>query len=338
MADRISVILFKDRAARGDRARLEQQLIAALTGRPEVELYVIPHLYDLAADGPGTGRLRSIADDLIVLAWLYPRAAFWVLDANHVRGRLGRTSSLPDEEPDIPSAGDQRSPADGRATRVNAPDVPDRTIWCLDLRAHERAEPFLEDIARIVEMVVGPASEEVPSATAGGTPSSGEAGVGMPTQSKARHPSPAGERNEIDEVVQSRWYPVIDYGRCTNCMECLNFCIFGVFGLDAADVIWVEQPDACRPGCPACARVCPAGAIMFPQHQDPAIAGDPAASPQALKLDLSQLFGGATPAELAAAERDRALAERAPADLKSPTPPTKDDLDRLVDDLDDLDL
>lgn len=301
MADKIAVILSKNRAARPDRGRLEKQLIARLSGRPGVELCVVPHLYDLAADGPGMGRLQSIADDLIVLAWLYPRAAFWVLDANRVRGRLGRTSSLPDEEPDE------------LATRVNAPDLCDRTIWCLDLRAHDRTEPYLKEIGRIAEMVVEPAGEEVPSQT-------------------AARPS------DIEEAAESRWYPVIDYRRCTNCMECLNFCIFGVFGLDASDVIVAEQPDACRPGCPACARICPAGAIMFPQHQDPAIAGDPAASPQALKLDLSQLFGGATPVELAAAERDRALAERDHTDLKSSTPPTKDDLDRLVDEVDDLDL
>lgn len=322
VADRIPVILCTDRAARGDRRRLEEQLIAALCGRPEVELCVIPHLYDLCADGPGMGLLRSIADDLVVLAWLYPRAAFWVLDANRVRGRLGRTASLPDEEPDEP------------ATRVNAPDVPDRTIWCLDLRNHDRAEPFLEEIGHIVDTFGGPAGTEA----SGGMPSSGEAGAGMLTQARACHPGPAGEQSEIEEAVESRWYPVIDYGRCTNCMECLNFCLFGVFGLDASDVIVAEQPDACRPGCPACARICPAGAIMFPQHQDPAIAGDPAASPQALKLDLSQLFGGATPAELAAAERDRALAQRDRADLKPPTPPPKDDLDHLVDDVDELDL
>ncbi len=24
------------------------------------------------------------------------------------------------------------------------------------------------------------------------------------------------------------WFPVIDYDRCTNCKQCLNFCLFGV--------------------------------------------------------------------------------------------------------------
>ena len=106
-------------------------------------------------------------------------------------------------------------------------------------------------------------------------------------------------------------------------MECLNFCLFGVYSLGEEDAILVEQPDACRNGCPACSRICPEGAIMFPQHKDPAIAGDPKASRKGLKLDLSQLFGGANPAQLAAAERNRALAEkdrenRPPAEPQSP--------------------
>ncbi|MEM9803556.1 MAG: hypothetical protein AAGA20_24785, partial [Planctomycetota bacterium] len=25
------------------------------------------------------------------------------------------------------------------------------------------------------------------------------------------------------------WFPVIDYDRCTNCMQCLSFCLFDVY-------------------------------------------------------------------------------------------------------------
>ena len=74
---------------------------------------------------------------------------------------------------------------------------------------------------------------------------------------------------------------------------------------------------------------------MFPQHKDPAIAGDPKLSLGGLKLDLSQLFGGASPADLAIAERDRALAEQREAQGQ---PAAKDKLDELVDELDDLEL
>ncbi|NQU25111.1 MAG: ferredoxin family protein, partial [Candidatus Nealsonbacteria bacterium] len=133
----------------------------------------------------------------------------------------------------------------------------------------------------------------------------------------------------VDESVSFRWYPVVDYDRCTNCLECLNFCLFGVFGVDASGGLLVEQPDACRDGCPACARVCPSGAIMFPRHDDRAMAGDPKA-PVGGGGGLVQLLGDLNSMDTAATERDHAVAEKAGAE--------EDDLDQLVDDLDEMDL
>ena len=105
-------------------------------------------------------------------------------------------------------------------------------------------------------------------------------------------PPAAGQPVELDEPsLRRRWFPVIDYSRCTNCMECIDFCLFGVYGLDANEVILVEQPDLCRPGCPACSRVCPEDAIIFPHHSAPAIAGARGEA-QEKKIDLSALFGG----------------------------------------------
>ncbi|MBN1818214.1 MAG: 4Fe-4S dicluster domain-containing protein [Sedimentisphaerales bacterium] len=70
------------------------------------------------------------------------------------------------------------------------------------------------------------------------------------------------------------WFPVIDYERCTNCKQCFNFCLFGVFGLDAEGKVRVVKPSGCKTYCPACARVCPRRAIVFPKHQDSPINGD----------------------------------------------------------------
>ena len=58
-------------------------------------------------------------------------------------------------------------------------------------------------------------------------------------------------------ALRRRWYPVIDYDRCTNCMECIDFCLFGVYGVDGRGRILVEEQDNCKKGCPACSRVCP---------------------------------------------------------------------------------
>ena len=71
--------------------------------------------------------------------------------------------------------------------------------------------------------------------------------------------------------LRKRWYPLLDRERCTRCGQCYEFCVFGVFErTDAGDVIAV-RPDNCKPGCPACARVCPAGAVIFPDCLDDAL-------------------------------------------------------------------
>ena len=104
---------------------------------------------------------------------------------------------------------------------------------------------------------------------------------------------------------------MIDFNRCTNCMECVDFCLFGVYGVDSGENILVEQPDNCRKGCPACSRVCPENAIIFPQHKAPAIAGAQIEGDEGFKIDLSQLFGapssGDDPIATAARERDEQL-------------------------------
>ena len=70
------------------------------------------------------------------------------------------------------------------------------------------------------------------------------------------------------------WFPVIDYSRCKNCKQCLNFCLFGVYELDEDKKVKVVKPAACKTGCPACARVCPETAIIFPKYSDTPINGD----------------------------------------------------------------
>ncbi len=85
-----------------------------------------------------------------------------------------------------------------------------------------------------------------------------------------------GVLREHAEPVSPRWYPVVDKSRCIDCQHCLQFCLFGVWELDETGGVCAAQPDNCKPGCPACARICPQSAIMFPLHeQDPAIAGAP---------------------------------------------------------------
>jgi hypothetical protein len=122
-----------------------------------------------------------------------------------------------------------------------------------------------------------------------------------------------GRVERFQEPVGRRWYPVADGSRCTHCRHCLQFCLFGVYELDAEGKVAVRNPDNCKPGCPACSRICPQSAIMFPLYdKDAAIAGAPG---QLVTLD---------------ADARDAMAGRSPW----PARPPFDDLDELVEQLD----
>jgi len=106
-------------------------------------------------------------------------------------------------------------------------------------------------------------------------------------------------RAEVKAVRQGEWkpwFPVIDYDRCTNCMQCLSFCLFGVYGVDEQHRIQVQNNDNCKTNCPACSRVCPEAAIMFPKYKAGPINGDTVSDSdlqrEKMKIDISALLGG----------------------------------------------
>ncbi len=79
--------------------------------------------------------------------------------------------------------------------------------------------------------------------------------------------------HRIEEQTARRWYPVVDEIACLGCLECVNYCMFGVYEIGIGDRPEVSQPDRCRDGCPACSRICPGSAIIFPEYDDPLISG-----------------------------------------------------------------
>ncbi len=92
------------------------------------------------------------------------------------------------------------------------------------------------------------------------------------------------------------WFPVIDFDRCTNCMQCLTFCLFDVYAVDKEQQITVQNQDNCKTDCPACSRVCPEVAILFPKYGKGPINGDVVREQdiqrEAMKVDISTLLGG----------------------------------------------
>jgi NAD-dependent dihydropyrimidine dehydrogenase PreA subunit len=369
MPRKLTVVVSQGQSANPAKRSLEEGIVEAMLFQPGVEVTVIPNLYDLKADSTGMLCLSGISGDMVIAAWMYPRAAHWILDRNGIRGRVGPTllDEQPDEEDD--EFDDEEAAAeaatDDKLRVIDSRQPPSRTIFCLDLRQHTDAKIYVDEIQRLAAStqteVVGlldwiggtPAPAQMQryqsptndTALGNGHPSVGK----KMTDGLEIHPTPTPTR--IEESPDRRWYPVIDYSRCTNCMECIDFCLFGVYGVDKVDTILVEQPDNCRKGCPACSRVCPENAIIFPQHKTPAIAGSIAVDAGGLKIDLSKLFGGDTgeTAEQAAArERDEQLllagrqavgmSVGMPRRQESTANRAKDELDGLIDELDALDL
>ena len=93
MPEQTTVILSEDRNTEAPRKELEDRLTSRLMRRKDVDLTIVPHLYDLSSQGPVTEFIQSVPGDLVVLSWLYPRSAYWILQNNGIGGRMGGASS-----------------------------------------------------------------------------------------------------------------------------------------------------------------------------------------------------------------------------------------------------
>ena len=362
MAKRIAVVVSQSPSKNPAKRKLEEDIVAGLLFEPGIDVTVVPNLYDIKADGTGMLALQGISGNMVVISWLFERAAHWVLDRNAIHGHVGKVLLVnEDEEEDFDEEGADEEQPDDKPRVINSRDIPNRKIYCLDLKTTNRADEYIEEVKRIHKenavQIVGlgdiiNASPPPPNNNGNRNGNGAAARMENPTNDTALAADGDGlEKATLNRIEHSggrRWYPVIDYSRCTNCMECIDFCLFGVYGVDRIDTILVEQPDNCRKGCPACSRVCPENAIMFPQHKTPAIAGSAEAN-ASLKIDLSQLFGapaeGKTAEEIAAIERDEQLIAAGreavgimPKRSERRAEEPKDDLDDLVDELNDLDL
>ncbi|MEM6469067.1 MAG: ferredoxin family protein [Planctomycetota bacterium] len=316
-----TVVVSRGQSRNPAKRSLEQSIADAAAAIDGVNVVIVPHLYDLPKGGESLGKLMELQGNLILFSWIFPRAAHWVLDRNGVRGQFVPVQVEEDEDEEDLLEPEAESSDDVDRVAELFPR-PDREIRCLDLKVDNDPETYLKELRQIL-------SRSAPSL-----------------------PIVGGNLVQVEENTSRRWYPVIDFNRCTNCMECIDFCLFGVYGVDGAETILVEQPDNCRKGCPACSRVCPENAIIFPQHKAPAIAGAEVEGNEGFKIDLSKLFGAPESdgdgIETAARERDEQLllAGRDAVGLddqlkrrqKDEQCKPKDRLDHLIDSLDALDL
>lgn len=101
------------------------------------------------------------------------------------------------------------------------------------------------------------------------------------------------------------WFPVIDRARCRTCRQCLEFCLFGVYTQADDGTISVTHPEGCKTNCPACARLCPEAAIIFPKHGEAPINGAEITDETAVRAASRALAEGDLRAALEARSRKR---------------------------------
>jgi Pyruvate/2-oxoacid:ferredoxin oxidoreductase delta subunit len=341
---KVAVVISQAPGKHPAKRSLEESIAASLLMEQGVDLSIVPNLYDLGPDHTGRMFLEGIRGDMVVLSWLYPRAAYWLMDRDGIKGHMGEVLLKPpgdDDEDDTPT----EEPEEEREKGIGAGgQIPNRHIYTIDLRDFNNAKPYIEEVRRIIAECQARHLEKEQAKAASIPPVMLE--LGLPAKTE----TPIFTADQLTAPANRRWYPVIDYSRCTNCLECLDFCLFGVYGVDSFDRIITENQDQCKKGCPACSRVCPQQAIIFPEYKSAAIAGADTGAVGGLKIDLSKLFGGEVQDALAMAvqERDRELVadgrDAVGAEIglpkrqaNKPQEP-KDELDALVDGLADLGL
>src|SRR5829696_3806840 len=126
---RVTVVLSQAPGKHPAKRALEESIVAALIMEPDLEVSVVPNLYDLGPDHTGRLFLGAVHGDMVVISWLYPRAAFWLLDRDGIKGHFGETQLKPpsdddDEEEDSKTD----TPVDRPEAIGPAGDIPDRHI------------------------------------------------------------------------------------------------------------------------------------------------------------------------------------------------------------------
>src|SRR5271166_1727621 len=143
---RLTVVLSQAQGKNPAKRALEEAIVAALILESGLDVSVVPYLYDLDANHTGRLFLESVKGDMVVLGWMYPRAAFWLLDRDGIKGHFGESQLKP---PTADDEDEDESPEPPKG--IGSLDVPDRHIYCLDLRDFNNHQPYLEEVRRIAQ-------------------------------------------------------------------------------------------------------------------------------------------------------------------------------------------
>src|SRR5271169_5264167 len=97
---RLTVVLSQAQGKNPAKRALEESVAAALIMESGLDVSIVPYLYDLDAKHTGRLFLESISGDMVVLAWMYPRAAYWLLDRDGIKGNYGENLIAAKPDPD----------------------------------------------------------------------------------------------------------------------------------------------------------------------------------------------------------------------------------------------
>src|SRR5262245_28784265 len=204
---RLTVVLSQAQGKNPAKRALEESLAAALIMEPGLDVSVVPYLYDLDAEHTGRLFLGSVTGDMVVLSWLYPRAAYWLLDRDGIKGHFGETQLKPptDDEDEEADAKTDR-PVDRPEAIGPSGEIPDRHIYTLDLRDFNKHDPYVAEVKRIAAEC-----RERREAKAANSPAIVQLGLSL---SKPEAEVPAHQQAFTPEALLApagrRWYPVID--------------------------------------------------------------------------------------------------------------------------------
>src|ERR1700693_6625382 len=142
---RLTVVLSQAQGENPAKRALEESLAAALLLEPGLDVAIVPYLYDLDAGHTGRLFLESVQGAMFVLGWMYPRPAFWLLDRDGIKGHFGESQLKPPAADDE----DEEQAEEPEPKGIGSLDVPDRYIYCLDLRDFNSHQPYVTEILRI---------------------------------------------------------------------------------------------------------------------------------------------------------------------------------------------
>src|SRR4030081_345116 len=97
---RLTVVLSQGQGKDPRKRSLEESVAAALLMESGLDVSIVPYLYDLDADHTGRLYLESVPGDMVVLSWMYPRAAYRLLDRCNIKGHYGENLITPKAEAD----------------------------------------------------------------------------------------------------------------------------------------------------------------------------------------------------------------------------------------------